>query len=65
MYLRSMAYRWEIKSWEELSTIELYHLLALRAAVFVVEQHCPYQDIDGKDLHSLHLLAWEIGRAHV
>jgi len=59
VYLRPMTYRWEIKTWEELSTTELYQLLALRAEVFVVEQNCPYQDIDGKDLHSLHVLAWD------
>ncbi len=33
----------------ELSTTELYALLRLRADVFVVEQDCPYQDLDGRD----------------
>lgn len=28
----------------------LYALLQLRCAVFIVEQHCPYQDVDGADL---------------
>ena len=44
------------KSFEELSKEELYQLLALRAEVFVVEQDCAYQDVDGKDLNALHVL---------
>ncbi|HIP75736.1 MAG TPA: GNAT family N-acetyltransferase [Psychromonas hadalis] len=36
----------------ELSTTQLYDLLTLRAEVFVVEQDCPYLDLDGKDRHS-------------
>ena len=44
---------------DELDAATLYRVLALRAAVFVVEQDCPYQDIDGRDLAqgTLHLLA--------
>lgn len=38
-------------------TIEtLYAVLRLRAEVFVVEQTCPYQDLDGKDARAWHLL---------
>ena len=44
-----------IKHYNELTTTELYALLQARAAVFVVEQDCPYQDLDGKDLVSDHL----------
>ena len=44
------------KSFEELNKEELYQLLALRAEVFVVEQDCAYQDVDGKDLKALHVL---------
>ncbi len=40
---------------ESLSNTELYEILALRQEVFVVEQNCPYQDCDGKDLASWHL----------
>jgi ElaA protein len=36
--------------------MQLYEILALRAEVFVVEQNCPYQDCDGKDPDSLHLM---------
>ncbi len=44
-----------IKSFSELTSDELYALLRLRAAVFVVEQNCVYQDLDDKDQASLHL----------
>jgi ElaA protein len=47
---------WQLKSFEELSNIELYELLALRSAVFVVEQNCAYQDMDFKDSVAMHLL---------
>ena len=47
------------KSFEELTTIELYSILQLRNEVFVVEQNCVYQDIDGKDKKSFHLMAWQ------
>lgn len=43
------------KSFNELSTYELYEIIALRELVFVVEQNCPYLDCDGKDLKSEHL----------
>jgi ElaA protein len=51
-----MTIAWEIKEFDELSNIDLYSILRLRAEVFVVEQNCPYQDADGKDLKSLHLM---------
>lgn len=44
--------------WELLTNDMLYAMLALRAEVFVVEQNCPYQDVDGKDLKSLHVLGY-------
>lgn len=53
---------WTWKSFFELSLGELYSLLSLRAEVFVVEQNCPYQDPDGLDLDSRHLLGREEGR---
>ena len=34
----------------DLTAVDLYRLLRLRAAVFVVEQDCPYLDPDGRDL---------------
>ena len=38
-----------IKTFQELTLDELYSVLQLRSEVFVVEQNCVYQDIDGKD----------------
>jgi len=46
----------KIKSFDALTTNELYNLLQLRSEVFVVEQDCVYQDLDGKDEKSLHVL---------
>ncbi|HSI71177.1 MAG TPA: GNAT family N-acetyltransferase [Gillisia sp.] len=48
-----------IKKFEELSLDELYNILQLRSEVFVVEQDCVYQDIDGKDDFALHILGKE------
>lgn len=39
-----------------LTPYELYEIMALRQEVFVVEQHCPYLDADGRDLDSWHLM---------
>jgi len=47
---------WKTLSYEELTVDDLYDILSLRQAVFVVEQHCPYLDVDGKDQYSHHLL---------
>lgn len=46
----------KIKRFNELSVPELYSLLQLRSEVFVVEQNCVYQDIDGKDEKALHII---------
>ena len=45
-----------IKSFEELSKLELYKILRLRAEVFIVEQDCVYQDVDDKDQKALHVI---------
>lgn len=45
-----------IKKFDVLTRNELHDLFALRAAVFVVEQDCVYQDIDGKDQDAYHVL---------
>jgi len=44
---------------DELGTAALYRILQLRQAVFVVEQNCVYQDLDGIDPVSWHLGCWE------
>jgi len=43
-------------NFSSLNTDQLYRLLQLRSEVFVVEQNCVYQDIDGKDQKALHVL---------
>jgi len=44
------------KTFQELTSKELYDLLQLRSEVFVVEQDCVYQDLDGKDENALHVI---------
>jgi ElaA protein len=51
--------KFKLKSFKELGNTELYAALALRAEVFVVEQKCAYQDLDGKDEDALHLLGYD------
>ncbi|QQX77636.1 MULTISPECIES: GNAT family N-acetyltransferase [Aequorivita] len=51
----------EVKNFGELTTKQLYGILQLRSEVFVVEQDCVYQDIDGKDERALHIMGWEDG----
>lgn len=51
-----MALIFKIKPFEALSVVELYSVLQLRSEVFVVEQNCVYQDIDGKDKKALHVI---------
>ena len=45
---------WKEKSFNQLTLDEMYQLLSLRTAVFVVEQNCPYQELDGKDQVAKH-----------
>lgn len=49
----------KVKTYQELTKEELYALLQLRAEVFVVEQDCVYQDLDGKDNKALHVLGYK------
>lgn len=49
----------KIKTFQEFSLEELYEVLALRSEVFVVEQDCVYQDIDGKDPKAIHVLGYK------
>lgn len=54
-----MNIQWSLKKFDELSSLELYKILQLRNEVFVVEQNCPYQDADNKDLKSYHFMGWQ------
>ncbi len=49
----------QVKTYSDLSRDELYNVLQLRSEVFVVEQDCVYQDIDGKDKLALHVLGFQ------
>ncbi|MGX7667905.1 GNAT family N-acetyltransferase [Flavobacterium pedocola] len=51
-----MKPEFKIKPFAALSLNELYQILELRSEVFIVEQNCVYQDIDGKDEKALHVL---------
>lgn len=53
--------KWEEIVWKDLSRDALYGILALRAEVFVVEQDCAFQDLDGNDAKSIHVVAWSSG----
>jgi len=50
---------WVCKPFQALTTGELYAVLQLRSAVFVVEQNCPFLDADDKDQLSYHLMGWD------
>ncbi len=54
---------WQDLHHSELTVPQLYALLKLRSEVFVVEQQCVYQDVDGDDLvgENRHLLGWRDG----
>lgn len=53
---------WKIKSFDELSLSELYQILHIRVSVFVVEQDCPYQEVDGVDQACQHLFLEKDGQ---
>lgn len=53
-----MSIEWQWRRYGELAPLEIYAIFAAREAVFVVEQNCPYQDMDGKDLDAWHLIGW-------
>lgn len=52
--------QWQRKNFKQLNTRQLYEILKLRVNVFVVEQDCPYPDLDDKDTHpeTIHLVAF-------
>lgn len=52
--------QWQIKRFAELDALTLYQMLKLRVDIFVVEQNCPYPELDNKDLaqDAMHLLGW-------
>ncbi len=50
---------WQCLFFDDLTIQQLYAIGQLRQAVFVVEQNCPYLDLDGKDKDCWHLGAWD------
>lgn len=46
---------WSLSCFDDLDMQTLYDILKLRSEVFVLEQHCIYQDVDGKDQKAIHL----------
>lgn len=51
------AVRWHTADFEALGLDRLYAILAARVGVFVVEQDCPYQDVDNRDQSAIHVWA--------
>ncbi len=54
-----MNIHWYYKHFRNLTTTELYQILQLRCEVFIVEQNCPFQDLDGKDYKCHHLMGFD------
>ncbi len=52
---------WQCLRFEQLTGEQLYAVLAARQQVFVLEQQCLYQDMDGLDPAAHHLLGWSDG----
>lgn len=46
---------WAINPFSELSLEQFHDILRLRVNVFVVEQNCPYEEVDGQDFGALHV----------
>lgn len=46
---------WTTYRFDELTARKLYEILKLRVDVFIVEQNCPYPELDGLDQESIHL----------
>ncbi len=49
---------WQQRAFDALSVQQLYAVLQLRSEVFVMEQNCPFQDMDGADAQAMHVLGW-------
>lgn len=56
--LHEQEIKWRWKPFVQLTPIELEQMYRLRQAVFVVEQNCPYLDVDGLDPNADHLLGY-------
>jgi ElaA protein len=52
--------QWQFARIESLSIADWYTASAARIDVFIMEQNCPFQDLDGADFQSWHLLGWDV-----
>jgi ElaA protein len=50
---------WQFARFDDLPLRDWYAASAARIDVFVMEQNCPFQDLDGADFVSWHLLGWD------
>ncbi|WP_105255334.1 GNAT family N-acetyltransferase [Pseudoalteromonas sp. T1lg75] len=59
-----MSILWRHKHFNELSLDELFTLMRARVDVFVVEQNCPYPELDDADIaaDTLHLMGYQDGQ---
>ena len=48
--------KFDVKKFHEIDSKTLHNIFLIRSEVFVVEQKCAYQDIDGKDIKSVHII---------
>ena len=58
----TLALEWRLATFDRLTASELYALLQLRTEVFVMEQKCIFQDMDGADDQAAHLLGTQEGQ---
>ena len=56
------AITWRFAHFDQLTPGELYDILRLRTDVFVMEQNCVFQDMDGADPKCWHLAGMQDGR---
>lgn len=56
--ISASSVKWIWSSFDGLSVTQLYEALRLRESIFIVEQDVPYVDMDGKDMHCMHLMGY-------
>ena len=56
--IAQVAIAWQQLAFDALSPRQLYAVLQLRSDVFVMEQNCPFQDMDGADTQAVHVMGW-------
>ena len=61
MELTNTSASWQFSRFRDLTVDDLYAIVRLREAVFIIEQNCPYPDADGRDPLAWHLLGWRDG----